>query len=169
MNVNTAIMLAILCGLVAFSGFTQGFQGIARGLKGTLDTFAGVWPLIVLAFVIAGFLQVVIPKGLIATALGPSSGLKGYFVAWGAGAVMPGAPFAILPVAASLLKTGASVGPIMTMVLSAGIGVAVTRIPFEVGIVGWRFAVLRVLVAFLFPVVGGLLTSVFARWLGYYV
>jgi len=106
MNVNTAIMLGVFVILGILSLVTHGFQGVLEGLKGGVDTLRNVWPLMLLALGIAGFLQVVIPRDLISGALGPSSGLKGYFIGWGVGAVMPGAPYAILPVAGSLLKAG---------------------------------------------------------------
>ena len=166
MNVNTAVMLGVFAILVAAAWITKGTAGVLDGLRGTANTFVSVWPVLVLAFGIAGFLRVVIPHDLISSALGPSSGIRGILIGWGAGAVMPGAPFSMLPVAGSLLTSGASIGPVMTMVLSAGIGVAATRIPFEIAFVGWRFMVLRLTVCALIPPICGLLAHYVARWSG---
>jgi uncharacterized membrane protein YraQ (UPF0718 family) len=168
MNLNTAIMLGFFVVLGALSWATHGFQGLLEGFKGGVDTLRNVWPLLLLALGIAGFLQVVIPRELISGALGPSSGFKGYFIGWGVGAVMPGAPYTLLPVAGSLLKAGAGIGPIMAMVLSAGIGVAVTRIPLEIAFIGWRFSVLRIMVCFLIPLVFGVFARYLAQWLGFF-
>ena len=168
MNINTAIMLGIFVVLGILSWLSHGFQGVLDGLKDGVNTLRNVWPLLLLALGIAGFLQVVIPRDLISGALGPSSGLKGYFIGWGVGAVMPGAPYAILPVAGSLLEAGAGIGPIMAMVLSAGIGVAITRIPLEVAFVGWKFSVLRILVCILVPLICGAFAKYLAHWLGFF-
>ncbi len=166
MNVNTAVMLGILITLILVAWATQGTQGIAQGFQGAATSFKGVWPLLLLAFGIAGFIQVIIPHDLISGALGPSSGIKGILVGWGAGALMPGAPYAALPVAGSLLQSGASIGPVMTFILSAGIGVAITRIPHEIAFIGWRFAVLRLAVCALVPPICGLLAQWISRWSG---
>lgn len=155
MNVNTFIMLGVFLLLGAMSWARNGVTGLLEGLKGGYSTLANVWPLLLLALGIAGFINVLIPKSLVSDFLGPSSGPKGYLVAWGIGAVLPGAPFSILPVAASLLKSGSGVGPIMTMVLSASIGIAATRVPYEIAFVSWEFSLLRILSCFIFPILGG--------------
>jgi uncharacterized membrane protein YraQ (UPF0718 family) len=168
MNVNTCVMLGIFVILVVVAWATQGTQGVVQGFRGTARTFLDVWPLLLLAFGIAGFLRVVIPHDLISGVLGPTSGIKGYLIGWGAGAVMPGAPYVMLPVAGSLLSSGASIGPVMTMILSAGIGVAITRIPYEIAFIGWRFMVLRLVVCALAPPICGLLAQSIARWSGFF-
>ncbi|MGB2983746.1 MAG: permease [Candidatus Bipolaricaulia bacterium] len=166
MNVNTVVMLGVFAILVAVAWITKGAAGLTAGFRGTADTFVSVWPVLLLAFGIAGFLRVVIPHDLISSALGPSSGIRGILIGWGAGAIMPGAPYAILPVAGSLLTSGAGIGPVMTMVLSAAIGVAAMRMPFEIAFIGWRFAVLRLAVCVLIPPICGLLAQWIARWSG---
>lgn len=166
MNVNIIVMLSLVVILAITAWATHGMQGLADGAKGTARTFLDVWPLLLLAFAIAGFMRVVIPGELISSALGPTSGLKGILIGWGAGAFMPGAPYSMLPVAASLLASGASIGPVMTMVLSAGIGVAITRIPHEIAFVGWRFSALRIVVCILVPPIAGVAAQWIAKWTG---
>ena len=168
MNLNTAVMLGILVVLLIVAWITQGTSGVVQGFRSTADTFLSVWPLLLLAFAIAGFLRVVIPHQAISSALGPSSGARGILIAWGAGALMPGAPYAMLPVAGSLLGSGAGIGPVMTMVLAAGVGVAATRIPYEIAFIGWRFTVLRLVVCALIPPIGGIAAHWLARWLGFF-
>jgi hypothetical protein len=74
----------------------------------------------------------------------------------------------MLPPAGSLPSSGAGIGPVMTMVLPAGIGVAITRIPHEIAFVGWRFMVLRLAVCALVPPICGLLARGIARWSGFF-
>ena len=101
MNINIVVMLFVFVVLVVVAGALHGTAGIVEGLRGTVRTFLGVWPLLLLAFGIAGMLRVVIPQDLISSALGPGSGFRGILVGWGAGALMPGAPYVALPVASS--------------------------------------------------------------------
>lgn len=155
MNINVLVMLIFFALTVLLSFITGGFPAILEGFKQSWGTVSNVWLLLLLAFGLSGFLQVLIPKDLISGYLGPGSGFRGYLIAWAVGAVTPGAPYVVLPIAASLLNTGAGIGQIMTMVLSASLGVAVTRIPYEIAFVGWRFTVIRILSAFILPLLGG--------------
>ncbi|MCF7876255.1 permease [Candidatus Bipolaricaulota bacterium] len=159
MNINTAIMLGFFSLLGALSWFFKGTEGVINGLKSSLGTLNNVWALLLLAMGVAGFLRVLIPQEVISAYLGPASGAKGYLIAWGVGAVTPGAPFTIYPIAVSLLEAGSGIGQVMTLVLSASIGVALTRIPYEVAFLGWKFSVLRIISAFAVPIMGGLIAG----------
>jgi uncharacterized membrane protein YraQ (UPF0718 family) len=164
MDINTAIMLAVFTILGVLSWFVQGVEGVINGLKSSLGTLNNVWALLLLALGVAGFLRVLIPQEVVSNYLGPASGIKGYLIAWGVGAVTPGAPFTIYPIAASLLDAGSGIGQIMTMVLSASIGVALTRVPYELAFLGWRFSLLRFLSAFVVPLLGGLIAGYLSKF-----
>ncbi|MBS3736022.1 MAG: permease [Candidatus Bipolaricaulota bacterium] len=164
MDINTAIMLGIFGLLGGVTWFIQGLEGVFNGLKSSLGTLNNVWALLLLALGVAGFLRVLIPREVVSNYLGPASGMKGYMIAWGVGAVTPGAPFTIYPIAATLLEAGSGIGQIMTMILSASIGVALTRVPYEVAFLGWRFSVLRFLSAFVVPLLGGLIAGYLSKF-----
>jgi len=164
MNINTAIMLGIFGLLGVATWFIQGLEGVFNGLKSSIGTLSNVWALLLLALGVAGFLRVLIPQEVVSNYLGPASGMKGYMIAWGVGAVTPGAPFTIYPIAATLLEAGSGIGQIMTMVLSASIGVALTRVPYELAFLGWRFSLLRFLSAFVVPLMGGLIASYLSKF-----
>ena len=106
MNINTGIMLAIflLLGIIIITN--QGLAGIKAGMNESIGTFKNVWLMLVLAFGITGFLTVLIPQQVISEYIGAKSGWKGLFIGWGLGAILPGAPYTILSVAASFLKAG---------------------------------------------------------------
>ena len=167
MNINTAIMLGIFGLLGVATWFIQGLEGVFNGLKSSIGTLSNVWALLLLALGVAGFLRVLIPQEVVSSYLGPASGMKGYMIAWGVGAVTPGAPFTIYPIAATLLEAGSGIGQIMTMILSASIGVALTRVPYEVAFLGWRFSLLRFLSAFVVPLLGGLIAGYLGKFLGF--
>jgi uncharacterized membrane protein YraQ (UPF0718 family) len=103
---------------------------------------------------VAGLLQVLVPPEVVGRYLGGERVYRGILIAWAVGAVLPGAPYVTLPLAAALLARGAGIGPAATLVLSASL-VGLTRVPYEVAFVGWQFAVLRVTAcALLAPVAG---------------
>lgn len=164
MNINVKVMIAIFIFLSIVVLILRGSQGLIAGFKESFHTISNVWILLILALIIAGMLQVLIPGEMISEHLGQNSGLKGILIGWGVGAVMPGAPYTVLPISASLLKAGSGIGPVMTMILSASIGVALTRIPYEIAFLGWRFTVLRIFSCFLVPIIGGVLAGFLARW-----
>ncbi|MFO7949493.1 MAG: permease [Candidatus Fermentibacteraceae bacterium] len=168
MNVNTWIMLGVFLLMAGGVWLAHGGERVLEGMREGLDTFKHVWILLILAFGIAGLLQVVVPHQVISGYLGPQSGMKGLLIGWGVGAITPGAPYTILPIAASLLKAGSGIAPVMTMVLSASLGVAATRIPYEIAFVGWRFAVMRLLACLLLPLAGGLLVKLLNHWMAFY-
>lgn len=164
MNINTWIMLGILILLAIIVWFLHGRAEVFQGLKEGIFTLKNVWILLILALGIAGLLKVIIPGEVISDYLGPDSGMRGILIGWGFGAVLPGAPYTILPLAATLLDSGAGIGAVMTMVLSASIGVAITRIPYEIAFIGWKFVVVRLVSCLIFPILGGLIANLFNQW-----
>ncbi len=168
MDTNTIVMLVIFVIFGIIILISQGFHNVVAGFIKGFTTLKNVWLLLILALGIAGFLQVLIPPNLISQYLGAESGFKGYLIGWIVGALTPGAPYVVLPIAASLLKSGSAIGPIMTMIFSASIGVALTRLPYEIAFVDWKFAILRILSSVLFPLGGGLLAMLLNKWLHFF-
>ena len=70
-----------------------------------------------------------------------------------------------LPVVAGLLKAGAGVGT-MVAFLTAWSLLAFARLPMEVGILGWRFTLVRLACTFLFAPVAGLIGHALFREFG---
>jgi len=100
--------------------------------------------------------QVLLPKDLLSRWVGTESGLKGILVGTLAGGLTPGGPYVSLPVVAGLLKAGAGAGTMVAFLTSWSLW-AVSRLPMEIGILGWKFTVLRLAATFFFPPIAGLL------------
>jgi uncharacterized membrane protein YraQ (UPF0718 family) len=76
-------------------------------------------------------------------------------IATAAGALAPGGPFILFPILAVLLQKGASIGAVTSFVTSWAL-LGLHRIAaFEVPLLGWRFALVRVASSLVFPVVIG--------------
>jgi uncharacterized membrane protein YraQ (UPF0718 family) len=113
-------------------------------------------PLLLLAFLVAGLVQALIPRELLARWIGESSGLRGILIGTVAGGLMPGGPYVNLPVAAVLVRAGAGVGTMVAFLTGWSLW-AVARLPMEVGILGWRLTLARLACTFFFPPIAGLI------------
>lgn len=82
MNINTVIMISIFLILVTTTFLIQGKEEVFNGFKHGVSTFKNVWVLLIIAFGIAGFLEVLVPPELISQYLGHESGWKGIFIGW---------------------------------------------------------------------------------------
>jgi len=150
-------MGVLAIGLVAI-GYHKG-QHIT-GLKSALTMTIEILPLLVFAFIVAGMVQVLLPQQLLAKWVGAESGMRGIFVGTVAGALAPGGPYVSLPIAAGLLRAGASVATMVAFLTGWSLW-AVGRLPMEVGILGWRFTLIRLASTFFFPPIAGLIAQIF--------
>jgi len=150
------IIMAVLAVALLLIGYSKN-QGLPlKGLKSALNMTVQILPLLIFAFIVAGMIQVLLPKELLSRWIGEEAGLRGIFVGTVAGGLTPGGPYVSLPVVAGLLRAGASVG-IMVAYLTAWSLWAVARMPMEIGILGWKFTLVRLVSTFFFPPLAGLI------------
>jgi len=158
---NTA---AIIMGIIAVVLIILGYfiakdlplSGIKTGGKMLWD----VLPILVFAFIIAGMVQVLIPREFIIKHLGAEAGLKGIMIGCLAGALTPGGPFVSFPIVASIWKAGAGIGTVVAYVTAWSLW-AVGRLPYEISLVGPKFALIRFLSTLIFPPIAGLIAQSF--------
>jgi uncharacterized membrane protein YraQ (UPF0718 family) len=162
MLIPTIVMALVAAALVAVGIISGKGQHIA-GVRAGAGLLIEVLPMLCFAFIVAGMVQVLLPKELLSRWVGAESGIKGILVGTLAGAVSPGGPYVNLPVVAGLLKAGASPGT-MVAFLTAWSLWALARIPMEVGILGWKFTVIRFASTFLFAPAAGIVATVICRW-----
>lgn len=157
MLIPTLIMAVLAVGLIFF-GYTKGAQqhiiGIKTGLKMTVE----ILPLLLFAFLVAGMVQVLVPSELISKWVGTESGFKGIMIGTVTGAIAPGGPYVSLPLAAALMKSGAGVGTMVAFLTGWSLW-AVSRLPMEIGILGWRLTLIRLASTFIFPPIAGLIAQ----------
>jgi len=162
MLIPTIIMGAIAITLVLI-GYFRGQGQYLTGLKTALGMTIEVLPLLIFAFIVAGMVQVLIPNEIISKWIGKGSGLRGIFIGTVAGGIMPGGPYVSLPIAGGLLKTGASVGTMVAFLTGWSLW-AIGRLPMDIGILGWKFTLVRLACTFFFPPIAGLLAnSIFGK------
>jgi len=155
------VIMGILAIVLVIIGYIQGQQQHLIGLKTGMNLIIQIFPLLFFAFVVAGMVQVLIPQETISRWIGSESGLKGIVIGSVAGAIAPGGPYVSMPIAAGLLKSGAGIGTMVAFLTGWSIW-AVNRLPMEIGIMGWKFTLIRLASTFIFPpLAGGIAQFVF--------
>jgi len=159
MLIPTIIMgvLAVILSIVAYSK-GQHFDGI----KSSMVLVMQILPLLVFSFIVAGMVNTILPHELMSKWIGAESGMKGIFIGTLAGAIAPGGPYVSLPIAAGLLRSGASIGT-MVAFLTAWSLWAAGRLPMEVGILGWKFTLIRFTSVFFFPPIAGMIANFLSK------
>ncbi|MDX1650017.1 MAG: permease [Myxococcota bacterium] len=158
-----ALIVLLLLALVVAAWLVGGGAQVREGLGEGARLLVRYGLLIVVSFLAAGVAQSLIPRELIEGALGERAGLRGILLATGAGAVTPAGPFVSMPIAAVLLRAGASKAAVVAF-LTAWSLLAVHRlVAWETPILGLRFALLRYGISLVLPVLAGLLTRLVVR------
>ncbi len=151
--------LVLICGIIAWR--SGGSQRVGEALSSGGQLFLGVLPNLVLGFLLAGFLQVLLPSELISHWMGQGSGGRGVLVGTVAGMLTPGGPFTHFPILASLLSKGAAVGPVCAYIAAWAL-IGLNRIlVWELPILGPHVTFVRVITSLIFPPLVGFL----AGWL----
>ena len=160
MLIPTIVMgaLALILSIIAYSK-GQHVTGVKTGLAMIIQILL----LLVFAFIVAGMVKALLPHELLSSWIGKDSGIKGIFIGTIAGAIAPGGPYVSLPLAAGLLRAGASMGT-MVAFLTAWSLWAAGRLPMEIGILGWKFTLIRFISVFFFPPIAGLIAQTLAKF-----
>lgn len=154
------IIMGVLALILFFIGYHKGGGQHISGLKSALSIAVELLPLLVFAFIVAGMIGVILPTQFLSKWIGAESGMRGILIGTVAGGLTPGGPFVSLPIVATLLRSGASVGT-MVAFLSAWSLWGVSRLPLEIGILGWKFTLIRIGSTFFFPPIAGLIAQTF--------
>ena len=153
------IIMGALAVVFLFIGYYKGQGQHIIGMRAGLRMTVEILPLLIFAFIVAGMVQVLVPQEILSEWVGAESGMRGILIGTVAGALAPGGPYVSLPVAAGLLQAGAGVGTMVAFLTGWSLW-AVSRLPMEVGILGWRFTLIRIGSTFFFPPIAGLIAQV---------
>lgn len=149
------VMALVLLLLGLYRGQGEHLAGLQNAWRMTLE----IIPLLFFALVVAGMVQVLLPDTLITKWVGGQSGMRGILIGSAAGALCPGGPFVSLPIAAGLMRAGAGAGTMVAFMTGWSIW-AVNRLPMEIGILGWRFTMIRLVSTLILPPLAGVFANV---------
>ncbi len=145
-----SIMALILFVLARNRGDDSHLQGLVQAK----NMFLNMIPLLLLAFLLAGLIQVCVPPETITTWLGEESGWQGIVLGTLAGSLILGGPYAAFPVISSIYELGAGLATVIAMITGwalLGLGQLLMGLAF----IGLRFTVLRTLLVLICPFIAG--------------
>lgn len=154
------IIMACIAIILLLLGYRGGQNQHIGGMRLAVNMLIEVMPLLVFAFIVAGMVQILLPREALSKWIGEGSGIRGILIGTVAGGLAPGGPYVSLPLVAGFLRSGASVGTMVAFLTAWGLW-AVARLPMEVGILGWKFTLVRIASTFFFPPIAGLIAQTF--------
>ena len=154
------IIMGVIAAVFLFIGYQKGGGEHILGLKSAGNLLLQITPLLILSFIVAGMVQHLVPTEIISRWVGTESGFRGILIGTAMGSLMPGGPYVSLPIAAGLLRAGASIGTMVAFLTGWSLW-AVSRMPLEIGIMGWKFTLIRLACTFFFPPIAGLIANLF--------
>jgi uncharacterized membrane protein YraQ (UPF0718 family) len=158
----SAAVIAALAVTAAVTVYVRdGQQRFLAILTDDLGLFGWMLPKVLAGCLIGSFVTLLLPRETIARWVGSESGLAGILFATFAGAIMPGGPFTIYPVAGALLAAGADAGAACAFVIAWTLIGYTRAIVWELPFFGLEFLTWRVIFSLPLPIIAGLL----ARWL----
>ena len=157
------VMTLFLVVMIVAAGM-KGEGLIALGFKNSTTNFLLFIPVLVLAFLLMGFTEVLLPQEVVQTWLSDAAGFKGMGIAWLAGALTPGGSIIGMPLVAALAKAGVGSGVLVTYLVSLAT-LSIMRAPLEIGFYGWRLTLLRVISCALLPFIAGGIARLVAPYL----
>lgn len=151
-------VIAALAGGSALAVFLRdGSDRFFAILLADLDLLADVLPKVVAGCLIGAFVTLLLPREAVSRWVGAESGLSGLVVAALVGAVLPGGPFTIYPVAAALLAAGADAGAAVAFITGWTLLGYARAVVWELPFFGVEFVTWRLILSIPLPIVAGLL------------
>lgn len=154
------IIMGIIAVAVLVLAYQKGGGEHILALKSSGNLLIQVIPLLIFAFIIAGTIPLLVPSEAVSRLVGAESGWRGILIGAVVGGFMPGGPYVTLPLAAGLLRVGAGIGTMVALMTGWSL-LAFMRMPIEIGIMGWKFTLIRLACTFFFPPIAGLIANKF--------
>ena len=154
---SSIVVMGGLTLLLMILAYMKGPELPLRGLQTSWTLLQDVWLPLLLGFLLAGFFDVLVPREFLVKWMGEQSGAKGILIGWLIGLAMPGGPYVVFPIAASLFNQGVGVGPLVTFITAKSLLSPTRLFSWEVPFLGWPFVAARAIPSFLLPPLVGLI------------
>lgn len=148
-------VLVVVALILLIIALIHGKELAIEGLKLAGSTLWNNLAILLAGFVIAGLMQVLLPKELIVEWLGNAAGFKAVLIGCLAGGIIPGSPYAVFPIVAGFYKAGAGLGAMVGFVTAWSLW-SISRLPVEIALISPKIALIRYGITFLVPPAAGL-------------
>ena len=154
---SAAVIATLAFGSAIYVFIRDGQARFLSILTDDVSLFGSMLPKVLAGSLIGAFVTLLLPRETIVKWVGAESGITGILVATVAGAILPGGPFTIYPVAGSFLAAGADVGAACAFVISWTLIGYTRAIVWELPFFGLDFVTWRILFSLPLPILSGLL------------
>lgn len=155
---QTTIILSIAALILIFINWRKNgkhYEGLKSGIKQMIHTA----PLILGAFVLAGMIEVLIPREFVQNWLSTEAGVRGIFLGTIGGMLLAMGPYAFLPLVASILISGAGLGTIVSIITGWCL-LSLSKMPFETVFFGAKFYILKTVFSIPLSIVAGFVAHI---------
>ncbi len=156
---QATVMLAVVTAALVGLAWRKERGLAARGLQMGLKSLQGQLALLLIAFVLAGFVEALVPAELVRRWLSAEAGLKGILIGCIAGGMLPFGPYVVFPMAAAIRAAGAGDATIVAFVVGWMMW-STSKIAYEMATLGPGFTWHRTGLFLLFPPLAGVLALV---------
>jgi len=158
---TSTLLLAAVAVVLAIIAYLKDPGLPMLGAKNGVAMLAFVIPRMVVAIILAGLMQVLVPQDFVSRHFGQGGGVRALLLATLAGMVTPGGPMVTVPFMVALANSGAALSSLVAYMTAWSLFGLQRIIAWEAPLMGWRFVVARVVPSLAFPVIAGWLVSVF--------
>ena len=150
-------LLALGSGLICY--FLKGPEVFFESFSSDVGTFLSVAPRMGGALLLAAYIQLLVPRDLVARHLGEKSGSRGVALATGVGVLTPGGPMTSFPVVSALYEAGTGRSALIAYLTSWSVLGATRVITWEIPLLGMEFAILRELTSIPLPFIAAAISA----------
>jgi uncharacterized membrane protein YraQ (UPF0718 family) len=154
---SAAVIMILSLGSAGWVLVRDGSARFLTILTDDLSLFGIMLPKVLAGCLIGAFVTLLLPRETVARWVGSDSGFPGLLLATLAGAILPGGPFTIYPVAGAFLAVGADAGAACAFVISWTLLGYTRAIVWELPFFGADFVMWRVIFSIPLPILAGLL------------
>jgi uncharacterized protein len=162
MDASLWILLGVVIAAAGYA-FSQDRALPVAALRASGRLLGSVWIELALGFLLAGLLDVLISPVTMLRWLGDGQGLRGIVVGWGIGLLLPGGPYLLFPMVASLFSKGAPPGPLIALIAAKTLVGPIRMLTYEAPLLGWPLTLARLLPSVLVPPLLGIVGQVLYR------
>jgi uncharacterized membrane protein YraQ (UPF0718 family) len=152
-------VFAVLVIITAAICYSRGKGVFEKGLDDSAVMMMQIFPKIAGALILAGFVQVLLPRQVVMQLIGEGAGFRGIVIATFAGMLTPGGPIVSFPLISALYSMGAAVSTLIAYLISWELMGMQRILIWEIPLMGVKFTVLRVSVSLLFPLIAGIIAQ----------
>lgn len=150
------VVLAVATGAACY--WVLGPEVFVSALKDDFELLVDLMPRFAAAVLMAAFIQVLLPRDLIARYVSDEAGARGLVIATGVGMATPGGPMTSFPIVRALQDAGTGRAPLITYVTSWSTLGFQRAISWELPLLGTEFAAVRVAASLPLPIIAGLMS-----------